>query len=218
MTQINQNEYADFIVESLGVMVVEDKPALLDILQRNGSLVTDESSEAEILDASLKSIKDSKNFRQDIADYLSIALQSEDDGENSSFVNKKGEGWAKVGSSLKGLFAKKKDGSAFGNTLRNIFSKENIQTGVGIGMGYLGARLNSNATKSSNQQAIDYERVKAEASAQETKRLEAEGILAQMKSTVVGTDGKTKKWVLPVAIIGGVAVIGTILFFVLRKK
>jgi hypothetical protein len=29
--------------------------------------------------------------------------------------------------------------------------------------------------------------------------------------------GNKKKWVLPVAIIGGVAVIGTILYFVLRK-
>jgi hypothetical protein len=205
MAQINQNEYADFIVESLGVMVVEDKPALLDILQRNGSLVTDESSEAEILDASIKAIKDNKNFRKDIQDYLSIVLQSEDDGANSSFANSKGEGWKKVKTGL-GSFAKQ------------LFSKENVTAGIGLGMGYLGARLNSNATKSSNQQAIDYERAKAEASAQETKRLETEGLLAQMKSTVVGSDGKTKNWVLPVAIIGGVAVIGTILFFVLRKK
>ena len=186
-------------------MVVEDKPALLDILQRNGSLVTDESSEAEILDASIKAIKDNKNFRKDIQDYLSIVLQSENDGANSSFSNKDGKGWDTV---KKGL-------SSFA---KNLFSKENVSAGIGLGMGYLSTRLNANASKSSNQQAIDYERAKAEASAQETKRLETEGLLAQMKSTVVGSDGKTKKWVLPVAIIGGVAVIGTILFFVLRKK
>jgi hypothetical protein len=205
MTHINQNEYADFIVESLGVMVVEDKPSLLDILQRNGSLVTDESSESEILDASLKAIKDNKNFRQDITDYLSIALKSEDDGANSSFSNKGGTGWAKVKTGL-GSFAKQ------------LFSKENVTAGIGIGMTYLGTRLNTNASKTSNQQAIDYEKAKAEASAQETKRLETEGVLAQMKSAVTTPDGKTKGWVLPVAIIGGVAVIGTILFFVLRKK
>ena len=205
MAQINQNQYADFIVESLGVMVVEDKPALLDILQRNGSLVTDESSEAEILDASIKAIKDNKNFRQDITDYLSIALQSVDDDANSSFSNKDGQGWKAV-----------KDGfKKFGKTL---FSDENVKAGIGLGMGYLSTRLNANAQKGSNQQAIDYERVKAEAIAQETKRLEAEGVLAQLKSTVTTPDGKTKKWVLPVAIIGGVAVIGTILYFVLRKK
>jgi hypothetical protein len=27
-----------------------------------------------------------------------------------------------------------------------------------------------------------------------------------------------RKWVLPVAIVGGVAIVGTILYFVLRKK
>ena len=205
MAQINQNQYADFIVESLGVMVVEDKPSLLDILQKNGSLVTDESSESEILDASLKAIKDNKNFRKDIQDYLSIALQSEDDSENSSFSNAKGDGWKNLKKGL-GSFAK------------TLFSKENVTAGIGLGMGYLGTRLNANASKSSNQQAIDYERAKAEASAQETKRLETEGLLAQMKSSVTTPDGKTKGWVLPVAIIGGVAVIGTILYFVLRKK
>ena len=223
MQQNNKSQYADFIIEAIGVMSVQDKPALLEILQRNGSLVTDESTEAEILDASIKAIRDNKNFRNDIQEYLTIALQNEANSEDKNFANAvnpvkpkidlsavtkastKGQGWSKVKAGI-------------GNFFGAIFTKENISTGIGLGMGYLGTKLNANAQRGSNQQAIDYERAKAEASAQEAKRLEAEGLLAQMKSTVIGTDGKTKKWVLPVVIISGVAVVGTILYFALRKR
>jgi hypothetical protein len=205
MEQAEKNLYADTIVESIGVMVVEDRPALLDMLQRNGSLVSDDSTDEEIIDASIKAIKDNKNFRKEIQDYLTIVLESEDDGSNSEFSNAKGEGWKKVKTGL-GSFGKQ------------LFSKENISAYIGLGMGYLGARLQNNAQKSSNQQAIEYEKAKAEAAAQEARRLEQEGLLAQMKTPFVDSSGKTKGWVLPVAIIGGVAVIGTILYFVLRKR
>jgi hypothetical protein len=170
-------------------------------------MVTELSTEDEILDASFKALKDNKNFRKDIKDYLIVALSSVQD-EGANFSN----------FSFKNIFAKKEGGSGFGNALRTVFSQENIATAVGLGMTYAGNRMNANAQRGSNQQAIDFERAKAETAMAEAKRLETEGFLAQMKASVVGTDGKRKGWVLPVAIIGGVAVIGTILYFVLRKK
>ena len=204
MAQFTKNQYADAVVEAIGVMSVEDKPALVDILKRNGSLVTELSTEDEILDASFKALKDNKNFRKDIQDYLIIALSSVDDN-NTNFSNKDGLGWKKFKAGL----------SSLGNT---IFSKENIGTAVGLGMTYAGTRLNANAQRSTNQQAIDFEKAKAETAMAEAKRLETEGLLAQMKSGFIGSDGKRRGWVLPVAIIGGVAVIGTILYFALRKR
>lgn len=207
MAQFTKDQYADAVVQAIGIMSIEDKPALVDILKRNGSLITELSSEDEILDASLKALKDNKNFRRDIKDYLIVALSSAQD-EGANFSN----------FSFKNLFAKKEGGSGFGNALRTIFSQENISTAVGLGMTYVGARINANAQRGTNQQAIDYEKAKAESAMAEAKRLETEGLLAQMKSTVIGSDGKRKGWVLPVAIIGGVAIVGTILYFALRKK
>lgn len=216
MAQFTKNQYADIVVEGIGIMAIEDKPALVDILKRSGSLVTELSTTDEILDASFKSLKDNKNFRKEIQDYLTIALSSAEDEQNN-FSNGTGQP-SKVGTYLKGVFGKKEGGSGFGNALRSIFSQENISTAVGLGMTYASTRLNANAQKGSNQQAIDFERAKAETAMAEAKRLETEGLLAQMKSAVVGTDGKRKGWVLPVVIIGGVAVVGTILYFVLRKR
>jgi hypothetical protein len=91
MAQITKDQYADAIIEAIGVMSVEDKPALVDILKRNGSMITEMSTEGEILDASLKALKDNKNFRRDIQDYLVIALSSVDD-DTANFSNKGGVG------------------------------------------------------------------------------------------------------------------------------
>jgi hypothetical protein len=220
MQQIIREEVADVMVESIGVMVAEDREALIDILKRNGVMISDSPSDEELLDVSLKALKDSINFRKDIQDYLVDSVENAED-ETSNFVNGKG-GTSKVGTWLKGAFGKKEGGSAVGNFFRNsLFTKENLSAAVGLGLGYAGTRLQSNAQKSSNQQAIDFEKAKAEAAMAEAKRLETEGLLAQMgfgKEGGGGADGGKKKWILPVAIIGGVAVVGTILYFVLRKR
>jgi hypothetical protein len=102
-------------------------------------------------------------------------------------------------------------GSAVGNFLRNVFTEENVQKGVGIGMDFLGAKLQAKATKGQGQQAIDYENAKAKAASEQARLLEA-------GQTTSGGGGGTPKWVMPVAIGGGVLIIGAILFFVLRKK
>ena len=104
-------------------------------------------------------------------------------------------------------------GTAVGNFLRNIFTEENIQKGVGIGMDYLGAKLQSKATRGQGQQAIDYENAKARAASEQARVLEA---TPQESSSRGG--GDRPKWILPVAIGGGVLIIGAILFFALRKK
>ena len=49
MAQITKDQYADAIIEAIGVMSVEDKPALVDILKRNGSMITEMSTEARLM-------------------------------------------------------------------------------------------------------------------------------------------------------------------------
>jgi hypothetical protein len=204
MAQFNKDQYADAIVEAIGVMSVEDKPALVDILKRNGSMITEMSTEDEILDASFKALKDSKNFRKDLQDYLVDALGSVDDG-TTNFSNKGGVGWGKFKTAL-------------GNFGKSVFSQENISTAVGLGMTYASTRLNANAQRGTNQQAIDFEKAKAETAMAEAKKLETEGLLAQVLGQKTAGEVKKKKWILPVVIVGGVAVVGTILYFVLRKR
>lgn len=196
------NQAQDVITQAIGVMSVEDKPSLIALLKKNGSLIADSSSQKQVLDATFKLIQDSPKFRQDLTNYLSEQASSD---SQASFVSDGSYSNAGGG----------KDGTAVGNFLRTLFSQENINKGLGIGMDYLGARLQAKAQKGSNQQAIDYEVAKAQSSAAEAARLQAESLLG--KSTP-STSGGTPKWVLPVAIGGGVLVVGIILFVVLRKK
>jgi hypothetical protein len=192
------NQAQDVITQAIGVMSVEDKPSLIALLKKNGSLIADSSSQKQVLDATFKLIQDSPKFRNDLVQYLSSVAQ---DGKMSSFTADDGTFY-------------NQDGTRVGNFLRTVFSQENISKAMGIGMDYLGASLQAKAQKGSNQQAIDYEVAKAQASAAEAARLQAQSLLGQQAPTTSGTP----KWVLPVAIGGGVLVVGIVLYFALRKK
>jgi hypothetical protein len=187
----NKEQLADGIIMMVGVIAVEDKPAIVDMLKRNGSLVTEKSSTDEIIDASLKAIKDNTRFRNDLKAYL---IQVGKSDTSNSFSYAEGRGKEKV----KSFF-------------NNIFTEENINKAVNLGMDYASNKMNANAQKSTNQQAIDFEKAKAQNSALEVAKLDALSRLPQ-------TTQSSKKWVLPVAIGGGVLVLGVILYFALRKK
>jgi hypothetical protein len=175
-------------------MSVEDKSTLLDMLERNGVMVSDESSLQEVLNATFIAIRESPKFRQELSDYFVQQGTSDTEDMSEEFSNAKGEGWNKV----KGFF-------------KNVFSEENVSKGIGIGMDYLGSSLQAKANKGLGQQAIQLETLKAQTAANEAAKIDA---LSKLPPTSSGTP----KWVLPVAIGGGVLLIGTILFFVLRKK
>jgi hypothetical protein len=184
-----------------------DKPTLLAILERSGSLVTEMSSQQEILDASFKALKDSSRFRQDLLDYIKMVTDESDD---ANFSN--GSGW------LKNLFAKKDGGTAVGRGLRTIFSQENVSALAGAGIAYASTRLQDSASKRGNQQAIDYKNAEANNFLAQERAAIASQLASQ--SGVGGTPPSKErpKWVLPLAIGGGVLVIGVVLFFALRKK
>jgi hypothetical protein len=201
---LTNEELADVIISAVGIMSVEDKPTLVSMLQKNGSLVTDVNTQSEILDATFKSIRDSSSFRQDLEDYLveQGTLADVEQG-SSSFSNTIGQVFNKIGTGLKTVG-------------KSIFTKENVQALSTIGIGYLGAKLQDKATKGQGQQAIDY--TNAQANLEAIKLAQLQASQGGVGGGNLPTETKKRGWVLPVAIGGGVLVLGTILYFVLRKK
>jgi hypothetical protein len=100
-------------------------------------------------------------------------------------------------------------GSGAGNLLRNIFSKENIDTAIKSGISIAATKLSANASKGSEQNAIAYEAQKAQTAA-------AEELAANAKAKIPESSS-TPKWVLPVGIGAGVLVLGTIVYFIVKK-
>jgi len=203
----------DAITKIVGVMSVEDKPALIALLKRSGSLVEQSSSQTELLDAAFKAIKNSPRFRQDLNQYLNSVATVE--ASANGYSNAVGDQWGistafNVGTSSATPTATAeatttaKSGTKVGNLLRSIFTKENISSAVNAGIGILGTKLQSKANATSEQNAIDYQVAAAQA--------------AQAQSAAAAVAPAKKSWVLPVAIIGGVLLIGTIAYFAMRKK
>ena len=120
-----------------------------------------------------------------------------------------------------------------GDTLRSVgstlLSKENVSTLFSAGLGFLTTRLQDSAAKKGNQQAIDYENAKARTLAEENKKLQLQGQPPISGGTPPQFDlgggttpppssSGTPKWVLPVAIGGGVLILGTVIFLAMRRK
>jgi hypothetical protein len=204
------SEEKDFIIEAVGTMVVEEKPTLVEMLNKSGVLVTELNTQTELTDATFKAIRDSATFRNDLQDYLVSVGQSVNIGEDSNFLNvtKAGQLLRNVGSGIKNVFKKKEGGTAFGNAL-----KDNLSTAMGLGIGVLGAKLTNDANRGAGQQAIDYTNAQSQ-----LEYLKGQNLQAQQNAPAPADKKTTPKWVLPVAIGGGVLILGVIIYFAVRKK
>jgi hypothetical protein len=207
------SEEKDFIIEAVGTMVVEEKPTLVEMLNKSGVLVTDLNTQTELTDATFKAIRDSATFRNDLQDYLVSVGQSVNIGEDSNFLNKDGKTavgkfFSNVGGGIKNIFKKKEGGTAFGNAL-----KDNLSTAMGLGIGVLGAKLTNDANRGAGQQAIDYTNAQSQ-----LEYLKGQNLQAQQNAPAPADKKTTPKWVLPVAIGGGVLILGVIIYFAVRKK
>jgi hypothetical protein len=86
-------EQGDAIVQAIYLMIREDKPALVDMLNRCSSLVTDETSQKELFRESMNALMTCKAFRIDLQDYLTahaLGKQDEVRGIRSVFTSIKG--------------------------------------------------------------------------------------------------------------------------------
>lgn len=230
---MEQSQAADAISQAIVVMSTEHKPELVALLKNSGSLVTQQSTQDELLDAAFKALKNSFQFRKELGSYL-INVTTTDNGSYGNFVdtdfsNAVGDysnykftsaGFQTTPSStFNTSFGTKpttssytsttdstsgKKGTAVGNLLRNIFSKENVSTLVQTGIGYGAAKLQDSANKSSEQRAIDYQIATARAT-------EAQALVQAQNPPAA-----KNKWILPVGIGLGVILVGTIIFFAVK--
>ena len=231
---MEQSQAADAITQAIVVMSTENVPELVGLLKNSGSFVTQQSSQEQLLDAAFKALKNSSQFRKNLGAYL-INVTTTDNGDYGNFVdtdfsNVDGDPPYQSGflNSLKPSAStfntsfgtpsttqsytsttdtsSAKKGTAVGNLLRNIFSKENVATLVQTGIGYGAAKLQDSANKSSEQRAIDYQIATAKAA-------EAQALVQAQNPPAA-----KNKWILPVGIGLGVILVGTVIYFAVKKK
>jgi len=203
MNNNQNNEGEQIVTTTIALMTENDKPTLLEMLKRSGSLVDEMSTQQQLLDASFKAIKDSARFRSDLKTYMEAVSNP---SEYSNYVD---EGFFNV---TDGAYKKEHGYTRVGGALRSIFSAENVSALAGAGIGLLATKLQSQANKGSEQRAIDYKVAEANSALAEAERLKAEGLKPASSTT------GTPKWVLPVAIGGGVILLTVILVVALKKK
>ena len=218
-------ENQDVITKAIGIMAVENKEALVYLLQKNGSLISELSTQDELLDAAFKALKNSANFRKDLSSYLINEAQNDyqnyvdDDFYSNLFGSKNKTPKApKLPKPPKQKYdpTTGKGGTGVGNLLRKAFTPENISMIVSTGIGLAATRLQNNASKSGEQRAIDYEKAKAETAAAEEQAANAK--IEAANAGANNNNKKTPKWVMPVAIGGGLLVVGLIVYFATRKN
>ncbi|MCE5295099.1 MAG: hypothetical protein LLF94_10880 [Chlamydiales bacterium] len=231
------NNPADFYSASIGILLETDRQTLLSLLDSAGTPMPETASDKDILDASFKALRDSLVFRSGLESYIQSSLANEnfENYVDEQFFNV--GGFDMLGATLGKTFTstqpttttttrtttpivtprpvapvttttqRKEGGTAFGNALRSIFSPENINTAVGAGINIAATRLQQNAAREGEQRAISFEVARAQAAAAEAEAARARD-----------TTKKRNAWVVPVAVIGGLLIVGTVVFFAVRKK
>jgi hypothetical protein len=225
---MEQSQAADAISQAIVVMSTENVPELVGLLKNSGSFVTQQSTQEELLDAAFKALKNSPQFRKQLGSYL-INITTTDNGEygnfadsdfsnyTSSFLNTLDKGKTSTFNTSFGTPSTSsyttsttldttttKSGTKVGNLLRNIFTKENVDTLVKTGISYGATKLQDSANKSSEQRAIDYQIASAKAS-------ESQALL-----NAQNPQPSKNKWILPVGIGLGVILVGTIIYFAVK--
>lgn len=234
------NQPADVYSAAIGIMADADKKTLLSLLKSAGTTLPATASKKDILDASFKALRDSASFRNGLQSYLEQSLANENfenyvDEQFFSYggIDMLGATLGKtltptgttttrtttpvvsprpvaprpVAPATTTTQTRREGGTAVGNALRSIFSQENINTAVGAGINIAATRLQQNASREGEQRAISFEVARAQAAA-------AEAEAARVRDTTK----KRNAWVVPVAVIGGLLIVGTVVFFVVRKR
>lgn len=204
MQPVAVNKAQDVIQESIGLAVFQDRDKLIALLRKNGASIDENISDDNLIKVTYLAVAKSSGFKKDFSDYLvgSFSEETMNYVDEQTFFNQTG-GTPTTDKKKSGIFAKKEGGSKVGNALRKVGTEENIGALVNTGLGVLANKLTAKADKESIQAATQL-------AAQKSQQALAEAQLQEQKA-------KSKKWVIPV-VIGGVVVIGAIIYFVTRKK
>jgi len=204
----------DLFIESVGVAAYKKRPELIALLRKNGVKVDDNISNSDLISVTMVACAKSSSCRADLTAFLTESIAEEQLGYvEEGFFNQVGPNIRIPGvtpgvpkpaapppaSSKKkkggGVFAKKEGGSAVGNFLRSEQGKDTINTTLNTGI----SLLFKGKTKEQADQTVRDATVQANEAGQ------------------TASGDKKNRWVLP-AIIGGVVVIGIVVYFATRKK
>ena len=200
MSHQTVNELSDNINKIVAATVVNDKQGLITILKKNGLVVSATTSDADLIGVTYLGAARSQRLRNDLVAYWSSQLNFTDDvSPEKDFFEANGK--VKV-PKVKTLNPSKVSaggsGTQVGNVLRGLFTKENVNAGLNTGLQVLGAKLTAKADSATINAATQNEVAKTQRLIEEQK------------------GGGDNKWVLPVVIGVGVAIIGLVIY--LKKK
>ena len=198
----------DLFVESVGIAAYKKRPELIALLRKNGVKVADDISERDLISITLVACAKSSACRADLTAFLTESITEEQLGYvQEDFFNAPGpttpqikvpgvNAPAPTKTKKTGIFGKKEGGTGVGNFLRSEQGKQTINTALNTGISLLFKDKSGAQANQTVQQATD----------------QGQGAAEQIRK-----EERKNKWVLP-AIIGGVVVIGVVVYFVTRPK
>lgn len=205
MQPVAVNQAQDTIQEAIGLAVLNDKDVLISLLRKNGASIDDSISDKDLIKVTYLAIAKSNGFKKDFSNYLvgSFSEETANYVDEEDFFNQTGKEKREAKKTKRTEKRQEKGGSTVGLALRKVGTEENISSLVNAGLGVLSNKLTSKADKQSIQAAT-------ELAAKRSEQALAEAQLQEKKA-------QSKKWIVPVAIVG-VLLIGGIVYFVTRKK
>lgn len=189
----------DLFVESVGVAAHTQKSELIALLRKNGVKVPDDISERDLISVTMVACVKSTACRADLTNFLADNVIEEQVGYvQEDFFNLTKEEKKKRQDEQRKLRderRKKQGGTTAGNIIRSQEAKDTLLTGLNAAISGL---FKGKSKDEANQTVRD--------------------VTDQADQAGKDASGKGKsKWVLP-AIIGGVLLIGVIVYFSTRGK
>jgi len=211
MKQLDVYEAKDIIIKSIGYMVYEDRGTLIDLLRKNGVQVSDNVSDDDLIKMTYVAIGNSLQFKKDLARYIDAQTKEAYEGYvDEEFFNKDGDAKARrVAKRTEKKTAREtakttRGGSKVGVAVKDIATKENVQSVINTGLGLLADSLSSKADRKTVKDATLLASEKSKQAIAEAEKEDAK------KSRI-------KSWIIP-TIIGVVVIGGIITYFVIKKR
>lgn len=182
----------DLFIEALGRCAYKKRAELIAVLRKNGINVDDSISEKDLIKTAMVACAKSASCRKEMTAFLTDCITEEQLGYvQDDFFNADGD--KKKG----GIFKKKEGGTSVGNFLRSEQGKDTINKALDAGI----SLLFKGKDKQQATETLNDATTQAQGAAQNAR----------------DDEKKPAKWVVP-AIIGGVIVIGAVIYFATRKK
>ena len=189
----------DFVNKFVGLTAYENKNDLILLLRKNGVSVSDNASTDDVILMTYLAIAQSPRFKSDLVSYAKSA-QEQEEGKLGLTAEER-----------KAARVKKREeqgGTKIGNLIRSVATEENIGTLLNTGLGFLSQKMTAKANEGAINAGAQYKASEAIAYAEQAKKEDAKANAEKQRA----------KWIVPVAIVAGIAVIGVIAFVVLKKK